>query len=197
MNECAKGLSRQARYESDLNSVVSTLSSIDPSFQSQSIRDCSRLGKFSPNASRPRPLLIKFVRVADVSNVLSKKRALLKPYSLKPDMSYEQRVIESNLLKERWRLIQSGANRSDIKIRGNDLYLCGKHHGRASMSEFKPACQPSDQMVSPSGTSYNAQRGDQCEDCSYDVSTPTNMTESNTSSGVNTDSQSAFSAPHP
>ena len=85
VNECAKGLSRLARYESDLNSVVSTLSSIDSSFQSQSIRDCSRLGKFSTNSSRPRPLLIKFVRVADVSNILSKKRALQKPYSLKPD----------------------------------------------------------------------------------------------------------------
>ena len=162
VNECAKGLSRLARYESDLNSVVSTLSSIDPSFQSQSIRDCSRLGKFSPNASRPRPLLIKFVRVADVSNILSKKRALLKPYSLKPDLSYKQRVIESNLLKERWSLIQSGTNRSDINIRGNNLYLSGKLHGRATMSEFKPACQPPDQLVSPSGTSYNDQQGEQC-----------------------------------
>ena len=146
VNECAKGLSRLARYESDLNSVVSMLSSIDPSFQSRSIRDCFRLGKFSPNASRPRPLLVKFFRVADVSNILSKKRALLKPFSLKPDMSYEQRVIEYNLLKERWSLIQSGTNRSDIKIRGNNLYLCGRLHGRATMSEFKPACQPPDQV---------------------------------------------------
>ena len=197
VNECAKGLSRLARYESDLNSVVSTLSSIDPSFQSRSIRDCFRLGKFSPNASRPRPLLIKFFRVVDVSNILSKRRALLKPYSLKPDMSYEQRVIKSNLLKERWSLIQSGTNRSDIKIRGNNLYLCGKLHGRATMSEFKPACQPPDQVVSPSGTSYNAQRDKQCEHCSDDVSTHTSLTESNTSSSVNTNSQSVFSAPSP
>ena len=58
-------------------------------------------------------------------------------------------------------------------------------------SGFKPACQPPDQLVSPGGISYNAQRDEQCEHCSDDVSTPTGLTESNTSSGVNTNPQSA------
>ena len=59
------------------------------------------------------------------------------------------------------------------------------------MSEFKPACQPPDQLVSPSDIFYNDQQGEQCEHCSDDVSTPTGLTESNTSSGGNTDSRSA------
>ena len=66
---------------------INILSSLDSSIQSQSIKDSYRLGKFSTGASRPRPLLIKFVRVADVTSILSKKRNLSNPYSIKPDMS--------------------------------------------------------------------------------------------------------------
>ena len=49
--------SGRSRSESDLSSVVDVLSSVDTSIQRQSVKDCFRLGKFSPSASRPRPIL--------------------------------------------------------------------------------------------------------------------------------------------
>ena len=77
-------MSKSARFESDLSSVVGILSFLDGSINSQSIKDCFRLGKFSADASRPRPILVKFVCVADVTNILSN---LTHPYSIKPDMT--------------------------------------------------------------------------------------------------------------
>ena len=86
VQECPSGMSKSARFESDLSNRVGVLSSIDSSIQPQSIRDCFRLGKFFPRASRPRPILIKFVRAPDVVSILSKKRNFSHPYSIKPDM---------------------------------------------------------------------------------------------------------------
>ena len=62
VDECAPGMSRSARQESDLSTVAAVLSLLDSSIQSQSIRDCLRLGKFS-SESRPRPILVKFIRI--------------------------------------------------------------------------------------------------------------------------------------
>lgn len=72
--ECPTGLSKFARFESDQSNIVSILSSLVSSFESLSIKDCHRLGKFKKDAQRPRPLLIKFIRVADVVNIMSKRR---------------------------------------------------------------------------------------------------------------------------
>ena len=143
VQECSSSMSKSARFESDLTSIVNILSSLDSSIQSQSIKDCYRLGKFSTGASRPRPLLIKFVRVADVTSILSKKRNLSNPYSLKPDMSSEQRLQESVLMKERWILIQAGTERRNIRIRGNSLYVCGNLHGRVINSKFEHIAEAS------------------------------------------------------
>ena len=118
VDECPSGMSQQARFQSDLSSIVNTLSTHDSSIVPQSIRDCYRLGKFSSGASRPRPILI---RIADVSGILSKRRNLTQPYSIKPDMSPNQRLHESILLKERWNLIQSGVSRKYIRIRADCL----------------------------------------------------------------------------
>ena len=65
VDECAPGMSRSARQESDLSTVAAVLSSLDSSISSQSIRDCLRLRKFS-SKSRPRPILVKF-RISDVN----------------------------------------------------------------------------------------------------------------------------------
>ena len=46
VDECAPGMSRSARQESDLSTVAAVLSSLDSSISSQSITDCLRLGKF-------------------------------------------------------------------------------------------------------------------------------------------------------
>ena len=76
-----------------LYSVVSILSTIDSDIQHQSIKDCYRLGKFSLQGTRPRPILIKLIRISNVSKILSKKGLLSRPHSIKPDMSREQRLF--------------------------------------------------------------------------------------------------------
>ena len=139
MDECPTGTSRSARLESDLSSAVSVISSLVRNFHSHALSDCYRLGKFNPSRSNPRPLLIKFIRVADVGLVLSKKGKLKSPYYIKPDMTHDQRLKESILLKERWSLIQSGIPRSSIRLRNSSLLVNKKLHGQVVGSVFKCA----------------------------------------------------------
>ena len=96
VQECPSGMSRSARQDSDLSSIVSALSPIDPTIQSS---DCFRLGKCS-QSSRQRPILIRFFRVADANRILTKRYNLSHPFSLKPDLPF-QRVQNSLLLKQR------------------------------------------------------------------------------------------------
>ena len=138
MEECRLGLSRSARLESDLSSVVSVFSALDSSIQSHSVRDCFRLGKFSPDATRPRPILAKFVRVADVSKIFSKKSQLSTPFFIKPDLSRFERFLQSILMQERWKLIQSGVSRKSIRIRGNSSFVSSKLHGRVTPHLSQP-----------------------------------------------------------
>ena len=169
-------------------SIVSILSSLDGSIQSQSIKDCFRLGKFSPSSSRPRPILIKFVRAADVASIFSKKRNLTHPYSIKPDMPRDQRLLESVLMKERWSLIQSGTSRKDIRIKGNFLYVHGKLHGRVSNLKFEHETHNDgaslvDHAISPRCNSPIVQQDQQS---SHHVHTSPASDKSTTSTVVNT-----------
>ena len=153
VQECPSDMSKSARFESDLSASVNVLSPLNSSIQSQSIKDCFRLGKFSSDAPRPRPILIKFVRVADVTSILSKRKNLSHPYSIKPDLSPDQRLQESILMKERWSLIQSGVSRSHIRIRGNSIYIHTKLHGKVLNHKFERDTQepnsPSSRTNSP------------------------------------------------
>ena len=142
INECPKGMTRSARLESDLSKVVSVVSGINSSVQSQAIKDCHRLGKFNPLRSQPRPILVKFVRTADVSSILSNRVALSPPFRIKPDMSPEERLRDSALLKERWSLIQSGVSRVDIRIRKSHLYVKNKLYGQYKNSKFVRSVSP-------------------------------------------------------
>ncbi len=99
--ECPPGTSKSARLEADLAGVVSVLSTLDATIQPQSIEDCYHLGKFNPLRSKPRPILVSFIRTTDVSNVLSKRAKLKRPYLIKPGMTREQRQAESVLMKRR------------------------------------------------------------------------------------------------
>ena len=151
MEECRLGQSRPARLESDLSSAVDIFSALDSSIQPQSIKDCFRLGKLSRHAPRPRPILVKFVRITDVNRIFAKKNGLSSPFSVKPDMSRAQRLLESVLMQERWHLIQSGVSRKRIRLRGDSLYVNHKLHGRVSNSKFVHASAPcgSSQPSSP------------------------------------------------
>ena len=86
------------KYKHDLGVIVNTLSSIDSSITSASIKDLYRLGKFNENNNRPRPILVKFLR----NLVLSSKRSIMSSeISIKPDMTLDERKTEMILLKER------------------------------------------------------------------------------------------------
>ena len=48
IEECPKGMPKHAWLQSDLGHVVSVLSVVDTSIDSQSIKDCYHLGKLLP-----------------------------------------------------------------------------------------------------------------------------------------------------
>ena len=131
------GISRRDRFHSDLSSAAEVLSEVDNTIQGQSIKDCFRLGKFSAEARRPRAILVKFIRSADASSILSKRGSLRQPLFVKPDLSRAERVIDSLLMKERWNLIQSGTERKHIKIRNDSIYVSNKLHGKVVDSVFQ------------------------------------------------------------
>jgi len=86
------------------------------------------LGKFNNNSSKPRPLLVKFLRFADVDYVLSIKLKLESKLFLKPDLTSEERAKESLLLKERWSLIQKGVERRQIRMRNYRIFINNQLH---------------------------------------------------------------------
>lgn len=137
VDECPKGTRKVDREKSDLNNITGVLTGLDNSVQPQAIRDTIRLGKYNPSG-RPRPLLVTLNRSSDVNTILSKRSQVKSPYVIKPDLSQDARVTESHLLKARWSLIQAKIPKSDIKIRGNKLYVKGKLHGQADILGFKP-----------------------------------------------------------
>ena len=134
--ECPSGSSRSSRLESDLVSAVSVLSSVESTIQSQSIKDCFRLGKYVPNPTHPRPILITMIRASDASKILPKKHLLAKPHFIKQDMPREQRMIEAVLLNERWKLIKAGKSRNRIRISRGQIFVDKKLYGEVVNAEF-------------------------------------------------------------
>ena len=67
------GSSRFARLNSDHAIVVSVFSALDSTIQSHSIKECYHIGRFNPKHGiiKPRPLLVRFVGMADVNFILS------------------------------------------------------------------------------------------------------------------------------
>ena len=135
--ECSKGTKKFERDNLDLNKATAILTEVDNSVQPFSIRDTVRLGKYNPTG-RPRPVLVTLNRSSDVASLLSKRAQVKSPYVIKPDLSREARTIESHLLKARWSLLQAKTPKSDIKIRGDKLYVKGKLFGQADTTGFTP-----------------------------------------------------------
>jgi len=79
----------------DVKSAVSAFSKLDNPIDETSIKDCYCLGKYDAQASRPRPVLAKFLRYSDASNLLNSKSKLSKLVYVKPDLP---------LKKELWNL---------------------------------------------------------------------------------------------
>ena len=78
VNECPPGFPRSTRLECNITSVVSVFSTLDGTIQAHYIKECYHLGKFDPkrNNTKPRPILVHFVRMSDVSSVLAKRGSL-------------------------------------------------------------------------------------------------------------------------
>ena len=103
------------------------ITKLNPEINSQSIRDCLRLGKFK-QSSRPRPILLKLNRSIDVSTILAKRDQTPPGFVIKPDLSLQERQSNSLLLSERWRLMQAGTDKKNIKIKSPTIYLNGKKY---------------------------------------------------------------------
>ena len=151
IDECLQGTSHQVRLDSDQKQVISVLSSLMPDISKLSVRDCTRMGKYSPSHVRPRPLLVKLLRTTEVSVILSNRSKLTKSkVYIKPYMTPSKRNSESILLKERKSLISSGANPKDIKGKSNKLLLNGSVYGSVQGSSFSLNVQNSIQVSSDS-----------------------------------------------
>ena len=97
--------SKSDRLENDLQSITNEFAKVDLSIQASSVKDCFRLGKYKSDTSRPRPILIKFLRSTEATMALTKIASFQAPVRIKPDMTPEERKAESALLKERWTLM--------------------------------------------------------------------------------------------
>lgn len=122
IEESPPNTSKETRQNQDLENLLSVLSNIDPSLNSSCIQDFFRLGKFSTSNSRPRPLLVKFLRIFEANLVLS-KRTSVESVVIKPDLPFEERAINAAFLKERWNLTQKGTERKHIKRKQNVIYV--------------------------------------------------------------------------
>lgn len=102
------------------------------------VQDCRRLGRYdhSRSVSHPRPVLVKLGSTFEVDLVLANSRSIDRPLLVRRDLSPTDRVIRSVLLKERWKLIQSGTNREDIRIKDGSLFVNGARFGSVENSSF-------------------------------------------------------------
>ena len=111
VEESAEGKPRFMRQKEDTDKICGVFSQLVENITHQAIRDQFRLGKFNPSATRPRPILVKLIRSADVSEILSKAHELSHPIQVKPDKSPAEREKYKYLMGVRWALINSGIDR--------------------------------------------------------------------------------------
>jgi len=74
-------------------------------------------------------MLVRFNRALDSSLLLSKASTLPKDIIIQPDLSHEERLTESLLLKLRWQQVQNGTDCKHIKLHSNKIYIQNKLYG--------------------------------------------------------------------
>lgn len=115
--------------------------------RSPHIRDCRRLGQYvqSRAESHPQPVLITLGSVFEVNYFLAHIPSTSgSSVSVRRDLSPEDRALRSILLKERWKLIESGTDRGKIRIRNSSLFVDGEVFGTVVDSTFTVAVPDSD-----------------------------------------------------
>ena len=137
IDECLTNTIRPARLKKDFESVSSIFSGLGVTPDPGTIVDCHRLGKYKPQPSRPRPILVKFRSIIHVNQVLASKGSLSSPVFIKPDLSPNERAREAVLLKERWALLQKGYRQNLIKIRNNSIFVNNQLYGLVKNSVFQ------------------------------------------------------------
>ena len=100
----------------DFNEITTLITCLDSQSESSTVRDHLRSGKFDPKSKRPRRILVKLTRTSEVPSILSKSGNVRDPLHIEPDLSPQDRRIKAALMKERWKLLQSGMNRKDVKV---------------------------------------------------------------------------------
>ena len=133
------GLSSRATHRRylvhDTNKIDSIISIIDSNIPESSIRDCTRLGRYSENICRP--ILAKLSRTCEVSSILSQRHKLKgSKFSVKPELTKEERKDDQLLMKRRWDLMQSGMRKEAIKFRGNSMYVNNLRFGSVVNGAF-------------------------------------------------------------
>ena len=136
IKECPPKTTKVNRLEQDLQNIIHAFANVDFQIDANSIKDCIRLGKYKPEVSRPRPILVKFLRSTEATIALSKISLFKAPIHIKPDQTQEERDTESHLLKERWSLTQLGFEKKRIKIRNKSIFIDNKLYGQYSNSKF-------------------------------------------------------------
>ena len=123
IEDSSQGTNKYLLTQNDLNNLLVAFSDLNTTVDSNAIKDLFRQGKYKSDNSKPRPLLVKFLRVTDVTSILKSKIKLKSPVYVKPDLSPEEQTKQSLLLKERRLLIQKGTDRRNIKVRNNSILV--------------------------------------------------------------------------
>ena len=92
IQERTRGTLKYQRQQHDLEEASSLISSMNNLVSPGAIRDCFRLGKYTPQLKRPRRMLN---RTTDVRAVLSNKSSVPTPYRNKPGLSLEDRKVNT------------------------------------------------------------------------------------------------------
>jgi len=128
INEPAPKTEKQTRLKQDIKGVLTSFAPINNQLDPSAIKDCFRLGKYNASHTHPRPLMVKFLRTIDATHILSNRELLQSPVYVKPDLTQEERKMESLLLRERRVLIDKGISRNRIKLHNSQLLLDNQPH---------------------------------------------------------------------
>ena len=82
------------------------------------VKDNFHLGSYKLAITKPRPILVKFLRSLEATATLPNINLLSSPVYIKRDMSEY-----SLLLNKSWALIQKGYNWKRMKIRNKSIYV--------------------------------------------------------------------------
>ena len=139
MTESPKGTPHHERALDDSAATLSILGRVLVSLSDYSIRDTQRIGKYSPE--RTRPLLVTLLKARDVCCILQKvidsPNVLPDGITIKRHMSPAEKHSESILLKQRWELSQKEEDKSHLKIKGNKLYRSSEVIGEVVDGEYR------------------------------------------------------------